>query len=166
MRAAARPCQATGSSRRDRRHNRYGRRPPTRTARRAQGAPEAGRRRSGTGRRTWRPAVGIIANNRDVQRKKFFSRAPAIASALAGSKRSTIASRNFNRCNGLVASCTVALVCGWPEQTWGKFRTVEGQGPTWHPLFDHCIDVASCAEALLQQPVLRQRLAHAGGLED
>ncbi len=36
----------------------------------------------------------------------------------------------------------------------------------WHPLPDHCADVAACCEALLMQPVIRRRLARLGGLDD
>lgn len=35
-----------------------------------------------------------------------------------------------------------------------------------HPLIDHCADVAAVCEALLQHTLLRQRLAHLGGLDD
>lgn len=36
----------------------------------------------------------------------------------------------------------------------------------WHPLIDHCADVAACAEALLEQTLLRKRLARLAGRED
>jgi CRISPR-associated endonuclease/helicase Cas3 len=37
---------------------------------------------------------------------------------------------------------------------------------SWHPLEDHCADVASCCEALLQQSNIRSRLARLAGLSD
>jgi len=49
---------------------------------------------------------------------------------------------------------------------WGKFRDAERGGPAWHPLIDHCIDVAGVLEALLRQPTVRRRLARAAGLDD
>ena len=53
-----------------------------------------------------------------------------------------------------------------PDDLWGKFRSAERGGPAWHPLIDHCTDVACVLEALLGQPTMRRRLARAGGLED
>ena len=49
---------------------------------------------------------------------------------------------------------------------WGKFRDETRGGPAWHPLIDHCTDVACVLEALLQQPTIRRRLYRAGGLDD
>ena len=49
---------------------------------------------------------------------------------------------------------------------WGKFRDESRGGPAWHPLIDHCTDVACVLEALLHQPTIRRRLARAGGLDD
>jgi CRISPR-associated endonuclease/helicase Cas3 len=49
---------------------------------------------------------------------------------------------------------------------WGKFRDESRGGPAWHPLVDHCTDVACVLEALLRQPTIRLRLARAGGLAD
>jgi CRISPR-associated endonuclease/helicase Cas3 len=49
---------------------------------------------------------------------------------------------------------------------WGKFRDESRDGPAWHPLVDHCTDVACVLEALLRQPTIRLRLARAGGLAD
>jgi CRISPR-associated endonuclease/helicase Cas3 len=49
---------------------------------------------------------------------------------------------------------------------WGKFRDENRGGPAWHPLIDHCMDVACVLEALLHQPTIRRRLARAGGLDD
>lgn len=57
---------------------------------------------------------------------------------------------------------------GWPRnEFWGKFRSPSGAGePEWHPLIDHCADVAACVEAFLERPVWRARLARAGGREN
>ncbi|SUS08723.1 CRISPR-associated endonuclease/helicase Cas3 [uncultured Defluviicoccus sp.] len=50
---------------------------------------------------------------------------------------------------------------GWPERAWGKLRRL-ARGPSdqieWHPLVDHCADVAACVEALLIQPTIANRL--------
>lgn len=53
------------------------------------------------------------------------------------------------------------------EAFWGKLHREgdEGQYTEWHPLEDHCADVAACAEALLTQTLLGRRLARLGGLE-
>ena len=48
---------------------------------------------------------------------------------------------------------------------WGKLsRDGEGLVATWHPLEDHCADVAACTEALLAHTLLGRRLAHLGGV--
>lgn len=51
---------------------------------------------------------------------------------------------------------------------WGKLQREadEGDFTAWHPLEDHCADVAACAEALLTRTVLRRRLARLGGLDN
>jgi len=50
---------------------------------------------------------------------------------------------------------------GFPTGFWGKFQ----QDPAeWHPLLDHCADVAACCEALLQRTLLGARLARLAGL--
>ncbi len=49
---------------------------------------------------------------------------------------------------------------------WGKLELRDDVVMGWHPLADHCADVAACTEALLQQTLLRQRLARLGGLDD
>lgn len=50
---------------------------------------------------------------------------------------------------------------------WGKLRSDDnGRVLAWHPLEDHCADVAACARALLDQTLLRRRLASAAGLRD
>ncbi len=47
-----------------------------------------------------------------------------------------------------------------PTTFWGKLdRSKDGGCTTWHPLVDHCADVASVVEALLRLPVWRNRLA-------
>jgi CRISPR-associated endonuclease/helicase Cas3 len=56
---------------------------------------------------------------------------------------------------------------------WGKLQFIERDGvravehgvAAWHPLEDHCADVAACALALLQLPTWNARLAHLGGLQ-
>ena len=48
---------------------------------------------------------------------------------------------------------------------WGKFEGAERGGPCWHPLIDHCADVAACCEALLRQPILARRLSRLAGIE-
>lgn len=56
---------------------------------------------------------------------------------------------------------------GVPTTFWGKLRQ-HGDSPAdwqWHPLFDHCADVAAVAEALLGLPVWQQRLARLAGRE-
>ena len=46
---------------------------------------------------------------------------------------------------------------------WGKLSSDHER---WHPLIDHCADVAACCEALLRTTLLRRRLARIGGLKD
>lgn len=57
---------------------------------------------------------------------------------------------------------------GTPTTFWGKLHraTNEAGEPQWHPLVDHCADVAACAEALLALPTWRRRLARVAGLPD
>lgn len=53
---------------------------------------------------------------------------------------------------------------GQPSTFWGKLRKVEGgEVVAWHPLIDHCADVAACCEALLAVPVVERRLARLAG---
>lgn len=52
---------------------------------------------------------------------------------------------------------------GRPIDFWGKLSSDHER---WHPLIDHCADVAACCEALLQTTLLRRRLAKVGGLDD
>ena len=56
---------------------------------------------------------------------------------------------------------------GTPRDFWGKLRrTVNGAVVSaWHPLIDHCADVAAVAEALLALPVWRTRLGTLAGRE-
>lgn len=56
---------------------------------------------------------------------------------------------------------------GTPTTFWGKLERDQADVVTeWHPLPAHCADVAACAEALLQQTILRRRLAALAGLDD
>jgi CRISPR-associated endonuclease/helicase Cas3 len=52
-------------------------------------------------------------------------------------------------------------VFGHPTSFWGKLRREADRGPVleWHPLADHCADVAAVVEALLSLPIWRERLA-------
>lgn len=51
-------------------------------------------------------------------------------------------------------------------ELWGKLEDADHGGPAWHPLVDHCLDVAAVLETLLRQPTLRRRLARAAGCAD
>jgi CRISPR-associated endonuclease/helicase Cas3 len=58
----------------------------------------------------------------------------------------------------------VDTVKGAPEDFWGKLEwDADGNVAAWHPLIDHCADVAACCEALLERTLLGQRLARLGG---
>jgi CRISPR-associated endonuclease/helicase Cas3 len=51
---------------------------------------------------------------------------------------------------------------------WGKLRrepAPHGAVVAWHPLVDHCCDVAVVCEGLLRRTLLGSRLARAGGSE-
>jgi len=48
-------------------------------------------------------------------------------------------------------------------ELWGKLQDAAHGGPAWHPLVDHCLDVAAVLEILLHQPTLQRRLARAAG---
>jgi CRISPR-associated endonuclease/helicase Cas3 len=49
---------------------------------------------------------------------------------------------------------------------WGKLlKGEQGQIIAWHPLIDHCADVAACCEALLEKTIIRRRLATLAGLD-
>src|SRR6266508_4335476 len=47
---------------------------------------------------------------------------------------------------------------------WAKRKPRTGSPMDWHPLADHCIDVAACCEALLGLPGIRARLAALAGV--
>jgi CRISPR-associated endonuclease/helicase Cas3 len=49
---------------------------------------------------------------------------------------------------------------GLPTGFWGK---TDREGNAWHPLVDHCADVAACTRALLAGGVLRERLERLAG---
>lgn len=54
---------------------------------------------------------------------------------------------------------------GTPNTFWGKLRQgKDGAAAEWHPLHDHCCDVAAVAEALLALPLWSRRIARLGGL--
>ncbi len=56
---------------------------------------------------------------------------------------------------------------GQPTTFWGKLEQDVAERPLqWHPLLDHCADVAACCEALLQRTLLRRRLAALAGAGD
>ncbi|MFW6085769.1 MAG: CRISPR-associated helicase Cas3' [Myxococcota bacterium] len=55
---------------------------------------------------------------------------------------------------------------GQPRDYWGKLERRDGEVVAWHPLADHCADVAACFEALLERSVVRRRLARLAGLPD
>jgi CRISPR-associated endonuclease/helicase Cas3 len=56
---------------------------------------------------------------------------------------------------------------GRPSTFWGKLEQDDAKLVTgWHPLPAHCADVAACTEALLQQTLLRRRLATLAGRDD
>jgi len=52
---------------------------------------------------------------------------------------------------------------GRPVDFWGKLSSDPEQ---WHPLIDHCADVAACCEALLRRTLIRRRLATLGERND
>jgi len=56
-------------------------------------------------------------------------------------------------------------VHGRPTTFWGKLsrKTGEPGDHQWHPLFDHCADVAAVAERLLLLPVWHRRLSRLAG---
>ena len=53
---------------------------------------------------------------------------------------------------------------GQPTTFWGKCHKENDVVVSYHPLVDHCADVAACAEALLQYTAIGSRLAKVGGL--
>src|SRR4051794_8061238 len=48
---------------------------------------------------------------------------------------------------------------------WAKLYPRRGEPERWHPLVDHCTDVAACAEALLANSTIQNRLAALAGVE-
>ncbi len=48
---------------------------------------------------------------------------------------------------------------GQPNDFWGKLSEDDQGRVVWHPLADHCADVAAVCEALLERSLLRRRLA-------
>lgn len=59
------------------------------------------------------------------------------------------------------------MPAGRPDEFWGKLRrSPAGDVEAWHPLVDHCADVAACCEALLDRSIVRSRIARLGGLDD
>jgi len=46
---------------------------------------------------------------------------------------------------------------------WGKLARGRDEEVTWHPLPDHCADVAACCHLLLSDTILSDRLAALGG---
>ena len=55
---------------------------------------------------------------------------------------------------------------GPPTDFWGKLKNEDDGVVDWHPLIDHCADVAAVCEALLDATLLRRRLARLAGLDD
>jgi HD domain len=56
---------------------------------------------------------------------------------------------------------------GQPTGFWGKLaQDNDGKVERWHPLEDHCADVAACCEALLKCLLIRRRLAMLAGRVD
>ncbi|MFW6195561.1 MAG: CRISPR-associated endonuclease Cas3'', partial [Chloroflexota bacterium] len=55
---------------------------------------------------------------------------------------------------------------GHPTGYWAKLEERDGEVVAWHPLEDHSVDVAACAEALLEGTILGPRLAALGGLRE
>ncbi|MGI8497669.1 MAG: CRISPR-associated helicase Cas3' [Gemmatimonadaceae bacterium] len=57
---------------------------------------------------------------------------------------------------------------GAPTDFWGKLERdpATSNVTEWHPLIDHCADVAACAAAILRLSTWRRRLAHFCGRED
>jgi CRISPR-associated endonuclease/helicase Cas3 len=60
----------------------------------------------------------------------------------------------------------VGLMDGVPFTFWGKLRRDEaGSVVCWHPLIDHCADVAAVGEALLEMPLWQARIASLARLD-
>lgn len=55
----------------------------------------------------------------------------------------------------------------WPPPLWAKLKRDKSDSIVgWHSLVDHSADVAAVVKALLEQPIIRRRLAAAAGRED
>lgn len=52
-----------------------------------------------------------------------------------------------------------------PGVNWAKLSPRGGAPEAWHPLADHCFDVAACVEGLIALPIVRARLAALAGAE-
>ena len=53
---------------------------------------------------------------------------------------------------------------GAPTTFWGKLeQDAENRVTAWHPLVDHCADVAAVAETLLALPLWQARLSQLAG---
>jgi CRISPR-associated endonuclease/helicase Cas3 len=53
---------------------------------------------------------------------------------------------------------------GKPIEAWGKLdRSESGEITGWHPLRDHCADVAACCNAFLRHSKISERLAYIAG---
>ena len=55
---------------------------------------------------------------------------------------------------------------GQPATYWAKLTIRDGAVARWHPLLDHSADVCACTVVLLEQDVIRHRLARLGGIEE
>jgi len=52
---------------------------------------------------------------------------------------------------------------GEPTTFWGKLTRPTSAPCEWHPLFDHCADVAAVVEVLLDLPVWQRRFTRLAG---
>lgn len=55
---------------------------------------------------------------------------------------------------------------GFPADFWGKLGQNESGLIEWHPLIDHCADIAAVCDALLAHTLISKRLARLGRRED
>jgi CRISPR-associated endonuclease/helicase Cas3 len=56
------------------------------------------------------------------------------------------------------------MMQGKPSTFWGKLKREGDTVTAWHPLIDHCADVAACCEAILKCSLMKKRLAALAGL--